>query len=198
MKKYYSFILVLSLLFVGCSKDDDGQSDEFDGSIQAVTNFVGSDLLNVMLDLGLEINLGNNPPAIDGQFLLSPNILENSNIDSDLIGSIFPDHLMKFYDQRGLELLYSAVGGNQSDQGVGSLISGEGNKFSIYLTTESDILGFKASTMYVLSGKLTQEGFTEFQMAGFMKDNYGNPGGVFIENGKGRIFVDGDALVEKQ
>jgi len=96
-----------------------------------------------------------------------------------------------------LTIDYSGSGGSQSDDGSGSFISGSGNNFSIFLTITSEISGYEADTLYVLSGTDDGDGFIDFQLAVFMKDNFGNPGGVFIEDNKGRIFVDGDNFVEQ-
>lgn len=197
MKKSLVYLFVLGLLFASCSKDDDKNSNEFDGSSSSISDYVGQELLDTMIDMGLIIHRGSRPPNIEGSYMMSPAILENTNVETDVIGTVFNDQYFKFYEQNGLELMYSGYGGSQSDVGVGSFISGDGKLFSVFLILESDIQGYKADTIFVMSGKVTDDGFVDFQMAAFMKDNHGNPGGVFIENDRGRIFVDGDGLVDK-
>lgn len=197
MKRVLSYVLVLSLFFVACSKDDDGKATGFDGSMNSISDFIGQDLLDVMIDLGLVIHEGSKPPVIEGEYVVAPCILDASNVEIDVIGTVFADQYLKLYNQRGLEVMYSAQGASQTDEGTGSFISGGGDYFSIFLITTSEIAGYQADTAYVLSGKKTVNGFEEFQMAAFMKNNHGNPGGVFIADGKGRIFIDGDGVVEK-
>lgn len=199
MKKI-KFLLICSLvlLLASCSSDDDSNGG-FDGSLSDIQNFVGPELYDIMTNLGLVIHPGNTPPTLQGGYYMQPCILFASNIQTDNIGANFP--AQTFYltnmNSSNLTIDYSGSGGTQSDDGSGSFISGSGNNFSIFLTITSVISGFEADTLYVLSGTDDGDGFIDFQLAAFMKDNFGNPGGVFIENGKGRIFVDGDNFVEQ-
>lgn len=198
MKKYFSFILLFSFLFFGCSKDDDGGSNSFDGSINSISNFVGSDILDTMIDLGMNINSGDNPPNIVGEYLSSPNVLENSNVPSDWPGRVFSDYQSEFSNQQGLQIDFSGFHptGNQIDEGYGSFISGDGNLFSVFLITETEIRDSKADTVIVYSGEISPDGIYSYQRAIFMKDNHGNST-VFLENGQGRILVDEDGLAER-
>jgi len=197
MKKYLSLFFLSMILFTSCSADDDGYSGDFDGTMASISDFVGSDLLTVMTDLGLVLYPGENPPVIEGDYLVSPTVLENSTIETDSIGRLFPDHSMTFYDQKNLRLKFSARGGIQNDTGAGAFISGSGNTISVFLVIRSEVNGLPVDGIYVISGRLEEEGIYDFQNAAFMKDNHGNPGGVFMENGEGRIFADGDGLVER-
>ncbi|QAA82274.1 hypothetical protein EI546_11330 [Aequorivita sp. H23M31] len=200
MKKSLSLLMILSLvLFVSCSKDDDNKAGEFDGSQDSVAEFLGADLLETLLDLGLIINTGNTPPNIAGEFLMAPVILQKSNVQGDYPGMSFPDYQMKFMNQIGLNVDFSGfhTTGVQRDIGDGSFISGSGKGFTVFLITETDISGYKADTAMVISGTMTEDGIKDVQFALFMKDNHGNPGGVFIDNQKGRIIIDGDGLCEK-
>ncbi|HZW77351.1 MAG TPA: hypothetical protein VFF21_03475, partial [Flavobacteriaceae bacterium] len=83
------------------------------------------------------------------------------------------------------------------DVGDGSFISGDGNKFTVYLITATESDTYRADTAIVISGKIENDGIHDIQLGFFMKDNYGNPGGNFIGNNEGRIIVDGDGLAEK-
>jgi|SRR5690554_19569 len=199
MKKYYLLILVASFLFVGCSKDDDGGSNtQFDGSISAISDFLGTDTFEIMVGLGMTINSGDNPPNIEGTYLSSPNILENSNIETDYPGRVFLDYQSEFTNQKGLLIDFSGLhlpGGSQVDVGNGAFISGEGNLFSVFLITETEIQGDKADTVIVYSGEISPDGIYSYQRGFFMKNNYGSE--VFIDNGKGRILNDEDGLAER-
>lgn len=204
MKKFINIKIVLLLLLtsfiISCSSDDDSSNDNFDGSLQDIRDFVTPELYNIMVGLGLNVNTGNTPPFIEGGYFLDPSELFASNIETDIIGTIFASQTFFLQDQNlnDLTITYQGSGGGQSDLGEGSFISGSGDNFSIFLTLESVIQGFVAETVYVLSGTNTSEGFVDFQLAAFMLNNNGNQGGVFIENGKGRIFIDSDGLVTRQ
>lgn len=205
MKNLRILLIVFVLTsFYGCSSDDNGGEDiNFDGSYEAIQKVIGEEALSNMVSLGMAINTGTNPPLVEGTYELTT-VLEASNDpwDQYLIGSAaaFPPQTFKLYDinLEKLTLLYSALGGSQSDQGAGAFISGNGNKFTIVLKLKSDGgNGTQADVARVLSGEKTSNGFINFQMASFMINNYGNPQGNWTENGQGRIFIDYDGLVKE-
>ncbi|HZH69836.1 MAG TPA: hypothetical protein VFD80_05250 [Flavobacteriaceae bacterium] len=197
--KNIKFLLICSLVLLisSCSSDDD--SGGFDGSTGDIKDFVTPELYDIMTELGLVIHTGNTPPLLEGGYYMSPCILSATNIETDNIGAAYASQTFYLSNMNAdnLTIDYAGGGGSQQDDGSGSFISGSGNDFSIFLTITSEISGYEADTVFVLSGTETNDGFVDFQLAVFMKDNNGNPGGVFIEDGKGRIFIDGDELVEK-
>jgi len=197
--KNIKFLLICSLVLLisSCSSDDD--SGGFDRSTGDIKDFVTPELYDIMTELGLVIHTGNTPPLLEGGYYMSPCILSATNIETDNIGAAYASQTFYLSNMNAdnLTIDYAGGGGSQQDDGSGSFISGSGNDFSIFLTITSEISGYEADTVFVLSGTETNDGFVDFQLAVFMKDNNGNPGGVFIEDGKGRIFIDGDELVEK-
>jgi len=198
MKRYLSFTFIIVFLFIGCSKDDDGVEEIFDGSTHSIIEFIGNDIYYEMVDLGLKIHPGNNPPNIEGKYLMSPSILENSNIPSDVNGRQFGDLLLEFLNQKGLEIQYTGEQSNISSVGKGSFISGSGENFSVFL----HVIATKPNQpnemeeILVFSGRIAPEGIYDIQCALFMIENNGNTG--VIENGQGRIFIDEDGLAERQ
>lgn len=197
MKKYFSLFFLATILFVGCSKDDDGGSEHFDGSINSITDFVGEEILDEMIDLGLGINPGDNPPNIEGKYLMSPSILESSNISYDIPGSTFNDLLMEFSKQKGLNIHYKGEQTKTSSVGKGSFISGDGDLFSVFLNviTVKENQPKEMEQIFIFSGRVAPEGIYDMQVALFMIENNGNSG--VIANGEGRIFVDGDGFTER-
>lgn len=198
MKKYFSIITVFILLFAACSKDDDGGNTDFDGSMQDIKEFVGSELLDTIVDMGMVINPGNKPPNIEGKYLMSPTILENSNVPSDYPGMIFNDLLLEFSRQNGLEIEFTGEQVSSSSVGKGSFISGSGKDFSVFLNaiTVREGQPNEMEQIFVFSGTVATEGIHDLQLAFFMVENNGNSG--VIDNGQGRIFMDGDGFSERQ
>lgn len=196
MKKYISILLLTAIVLTGCSKDDDG-SDSFDGSMTSISDFVGQEILDTMTDLGLTIHPGNKPPNIEGKFLMSPSILESSNIPSDTPGNLFSDLLLTFSNQKGLNIKYTGEQTQTSSVGKGSFISGEGDLFSVFLNVISTKTNQpkEMEEIYVFTGRITSEGIKDIQVALFMVENNGNDG--VIENGQGRVFIDGDNLARR-
>lgn len=201
MKRYLSFtfiIAVFTFLFVGCSKDDDGDQVNFDGSTNAIVEFVGSDIYDELINLGMEIHSGDNPPNIEGKYLMAPTILENSNVPTDIIGLQFNDLLLEFSNQKGLEITFTGVEAKANSVGKGSFISGSGDHFSVFLDiiNKRDMDPKEMEEIYVFSGRIAPEGIYDLQLSLFMVENNGNAN--TIENGQGRLFIDEDGLSERR
>lgn len=200
MKNFFSAALVLVLLMAACSKDDDKKFD-FDGSLTSITEFVGADLLNEMTDMGLIIYSGNNPPNVEGRYLMSPAVLKASNVPNEPypIGHRFADQEMEFKNQKGLDIEFhgeqATAGGTYT--GAGSFISGDGDNFTVFLSILAKKEGREKEVeeIFVYSGRISPEGIHDIQLALFMVDNKGQSG--VIDNGRGRLFIDEDGLAER-
>ncbi len=198
MKKtfYFSFVC-FCLLLTGCSSDDG--SNGFNGSRSDAEKIIGKDLLEIMEEMGLQVNYGANPTLVEGTYKILPCVLQATSVPGENPGRTFlpVTFTLSNQDNKKLTVEYSGYGGEEVDEGVGAFIAGEGNRVSIFLTLDSEIQGYTSKTAFVITGDLTDEGFTDFQLAVFMKDNHGNLGGIFMGNNEGRIFIDGDELVER-
>ncbi len=197
------WILIFTLL-ISCDLEDlieDNYEDyiptEFDGSIGSIEDFFNPNIVNSLQDLGFVIHPGNNPPnIIDGIYLASPFILQNSSVPGDNIGSTFQDYIITFFNQNSnlLTIDFTSENGNQSSDGYGSYISGSGNQFSIFLKTNTTYQGETAQFAYAISGSVAENGIENFQFANLMLDDNGDPGGFWIENNTGRLLHDGDSF----
>lgn len=201
-KLFIMAMLAMSIVFISC-EDDDEEDDSTelneDGLTQDITDLVPQDILTEMEDLGMQINGGDNPPTLENTYLGSPFILQSSNIESDWEGMTFPDFYATFEDQNNenLTIQYSYQNGGESGSGLGGFIVGENNEFSVFVeVTSENYLGEQASNVQVISGTLGDNEITDLQVALFMIDNNGNPSGVWIENGQGRIIYDEDGTSE--
>lgn len=191
------------LSFISCSSDDDSEPivvsvAQFDGSQQSVQNYATAELLETMQDLGLEVNLGNTPPNVSGLFLDSPNVLEATNIANNTPGTIYADTYFTIGNvntlTHSIDISYMTPGDTETSTGVGAVVSGHDNYFTIYAKHKITHDNGTADGIMVVSGRLTEAGISNFQFAAFMLDNHGLP--TFIANGKGRLFHDGDNLAQ--
>jgi hypothetical protein len=81
--------------------------------------------------------------------------------------------------------------------GIGAFITGEGNKFSIFVAIEYKIGSYTCETVEVYSGEIEENGIRNCQNVLIMVDDHGDPGNQWIGNGQGRLFKDGDGFSEK-
>lgn len=205
--------LILSLIIVilsisSCTTDatdvfsGDGDIIALDdnGLTPSINSFLPDSILQEMISLGMPINTGDKPPLLEGMYLANPLKLLASNIASDYVGQSFVDYTYNFHGQNHNNLTINVDYESSIDDavGVGSYIVGSDNDFTIFvqaLSTHPN--GSQANFVYVLSGRLSNRGIEDLNLALFMIDNQGNSGGVWIENGQGRVINDADLISEK-
>ena len=195
-------ILIAASLLSNCSSTDNAgiQTTVFNGSTQSIRNYTTPQLLAIISAMGLQINPGNSPPMVNGDYLASRLRLYASNIPNDEINSIFADTSFKLENQNRqkltLDLSYMTANGSEFSRRNKAVISGNGNRFSIFAKqTITEDFG-TAESIIVVSGELTETGITDFQFALFILDNHGVSD--FIANNHGRLFYDADNLAENQ
>lgn len=190
--KFVFGLLLLNLFLTGCGEDEE-PDDQFNGTIQSMEEFLTPELTEIMKELGMEFYTGNTPPNIEGQYLAIP-ILEATNIPTDVIGSTFLDAVLNFKEQNNSELSvkFSYKQANESGDGIGALIAGRDDLFSVLLKVSGQLNGSPYESVMVISGKLTSGGIESFKWALFSLENYGNAG--ILEKGQGRIFKERDNL----
>ncbi|MCU0445534.1 MAG: hypothetical protein MUE85_11515 [Microscillaceae bacterium] len=206
MKNYKAIFYVgkaiLWLLFLGlafqfqsCKKDD--EEVDPDGLIQAINDIVPDTTLNQMIALGMPINRGTTPPSLDKIYKASPFVLVKSNIPNDRpVGSLFADYKFKFYDYDASKFsvkIDAREGNISTSTGIGSFVSGEGNKFTIFAKIfSSSTNGNKSDLLVVMSGEKTTTGIKDFYYSLYMLNDYGDPNNDLIEKGQMRVIKDSD------
>ena len=172
-RNIYALCTAICALFavVSCSKSDDNNGDK--GGItnntfsSEVTKVVSQDLIKKMADAGATIYGGTNPPAVEGSFTTGALELIHSSfgIDKDPLRGRFDGFFYKFYGQNGsnIKIDYrNHSGGTYAAQGVNAVISGEGDKFSIFFIN-------KAGDLHAISGAFTGDAIEGFQETDYVK-----------------------------
>ena len=169
----YALCTAICALFavVSCSKSDDNNGDK--GGItnntfsSEVTKVVSQDLIKKMADAGATIYGGTNPPAVEGSFTTGALELIHSSfgIDKDPLRGRFDGFFYKFYGQNGSNIKVdykNHSGGTYAAQGVNAVISGEGDKFTIFFIN-------KAGDLHAISGTFTGDAIEGFQETDYVK-----------------------------
>jgi len=172
-RNIYALCTAICALFavVSCSKSDDNNGDK--GGItnntfsSEVTKVVSQDLIKKMADAGATIYGGTNPPAVEGSFTTGALELIHSSfgIDKDPLRGRFDGFFYKFYGQNGsnIKIDYrNHSGGTYAAQGVNAVISGEGDKFTIFFIN-------KAGDLHAISGTFTGDAIEGFQETDYVK-----------------------------
>ena len=172
-RNIYALCTAICALFavVSCSKSDDNNGDK--GGItnntfsSEVTKVVSQDLIKKMADGGATIYGGTNPPAVEGSFTTGALELIHSSfgIDKDPLRGRFDGFFYKFYGKSGsnIKIDYrNHSGGDYRAQGVNAVISGEGDKFTIFFIN-------KAGDLHAISGTFTGDAIEGFQETDYVK-----------------------------
>jgi hypothetical protein len=105
-----------------------------------------------MKGMGMEFNTGNTPPIIEGEYLVE-SILDATNIPSDVLGSSFIDAVLTFEEQDNKNLsvrfLYDQT--IESGEGIGALIAGKNNLFSVLLKVSGETHNSPTQSAMVIS-----------------------------------------------
>ena len=170
----YALCTALCALFavVSCSKSDDNNGNQGGGITNnnfssEVTKVVSQDLIKKMADGGATIYGGTNPPAVEGSFTTGALELIHSSfgIDKDPLRGRFDGFFYKFYGKSGSNIKVdyrNHSGGTYAAQGVNAVISGEGDKFTIFFIN-------KAGDLHAISGTFTGDAIEGFQETDYVK-----------------------------
>lgn len=207
---FYTFCVAIgTLLAISCSKSENSVEKQVKTSgfnIPAEAKaIIPEELIGKMAANGMTINEGTNPPNIQGIF--ATGVLEMiytslGEDDSYSVGKEIPSYRYKFYDQRGSKIKTDYINENiiANDQatGRGTIISGNGNKFTAYLDMDITDIEIKTRDVSVLSGEITPEGIKNFQY-GFLKmEKTGDFSERMVPVGTIRIWISKDKLAIKK
>jgi len=199
--QFLTLVLVLGIFSVGCKKDkkDDSKVEE-NGLTQEINNLIPDSIITKMIDLGMIINRGENPPVLNGTYFASPFVLKASNVPNDTPGYTFSDYSLTLFEQNNdnLSVKMDYYNGGESGTGIGGFVVGANNNFTVFAEVNSTYIGYTAKMVHVVSGTLTATGIEDLYFANFMLDNFGNAGGIWIAEGEGRIIYDSDGFSEKE
>ena len=156
------------LVMTSCSKSDDEKgeinNDNFSSEVTAVAS---KDIIQKMAAGGATIYGGTTPPEVKltsgflfhtGEIVLSHTTLGDKD---PLINKVQDGFFYRFYNQNGSKLkvdYFNQSGRTYAANGVDAVISGEGNKFTIFfLNKERDLVA--------LSGEFTGDAIKDFQQS---------------------------------
>ena len=173
-----------------------------DGLTEDIRNILPDDILEKVKELGIEINGGNNPPNIEGTYFLSPLILVRSNFaDGHSPGHKYDDMEITLSKQDNAKqtIVMDYKQSVQIGSGLGSFITGNGNKFTVYTPISGTFHGRPFKSVDIYSGEITSTGIKNLNHVLIMTQaaSYSLLGPNTIRNGQGRLFYDSDGFSER-
>ena len=205
----YTFCVAIgTLLAISCSKSENSVEKQVKTSgfnIPAEAKaIIPEEFIGNMAANGMTINEGTNPPNIQGIFAtgILKMIYTSLNYDTFPIGKEIESYRFKFYEQRGTKIKTDYINedilANDQATGRGTIISGNGNKFTAYLDMDITDIEIKTRDVSVLSGEITPEGIKNFQY-GFLKmEKTGDFSERMVPVGTIRIWISKDKLAIKK
>lgn len=189
----HTVAVLLPLLFVACSIS---QEPPVVALSPEVRQLVPDPILKTIEVLGVPVNTGEDPPYLEGTYLVTPFSLFSSSIRGECPGQIYSTYVVTFYevsdDLQKFRINYS--NGPESGFGVESAITGSGQDFTVFARIKSQYNGYKADLLHIVSGSVTDDGIRNLCFSSIIINNYGNPGQIWLDNGHGRAFIDSDGF----
>lgn len=189
--------LLAAVLLAGCKKSSVDPSKGLSAKIQGI---VPQAILDEMKAKGLAVNEGSQPPQLTGIFIANPYTLLSpySAQDGWQKGKVISDYKFRFYDQVGDEVKLDFKQSSETATGLGSFVSGFGNKFTIFAQTKGVQSGIQNTQLSVISGEIGSDGIINFQYAFTFTEKTGDASNsILIPVGKSRIWEDGNQLASK-
>jgi hypothetical protein len=184
-----------------------GERQTFYGNVVSfvtdpIKNVIPDEIVDQMDDY-MPIHNGINPPVIEGQYVVSPNILVYSTHGFSP-GDKFADYYVMFYNQDIINntLDFRAAekfdDGSSSGTGTGAFISGEGDDFSVFFNVDEETV-YSDYTIYtkkavIISGTMTDNGIKDLYHAFVMLEKSSDPKSHLVPVGTYRVFKDKDGL----
>ena len=205
----YTFCVAIgTLLAISCSKSENSVEKQVKTSgfnIPAEAKaIIPEEFIGKMAANGMTINEGTNPPNIQGIFAtgILKMIYTSLNYDTFPIGKEIESYRFKFYEQSGTKIKTDYINedilANDQATGRGTIISGNGNKFTAYLDMDITDIEIKTRDVSVLSGEITPEGIKNFQYAFLKMEKTGDFSERMVPVGTIRIWISKDKLAIKK
>lgn len=197
-------LLLLLFLQVGGCKEY-FSAPEPGGFSDAIIKIIPRQTIDSLRALGFPVYEGFDPPAIEGIYLMSPNVLTRRYSEQDglTIGYIFSDYKYRFSNQNDskneISLDYKSVPtATEEGQGLGGFLSGTDSLFTLFVEEKGVASNIPNRKVSIYSGIKTAGGIKNLEIAFVVLEKTGDDSNtVLIPVGTGRMIKDGDGLSEE-
>lgn len=210
-KRFYLLCIAIfaAFSFSACSSDKDENGPDLPPTPH-YEEYISTDTEAILKKLNFVIYKGDTPPNVEGKYFGNDIVVTNSTLLTDALLNVgkIGEMTYNLFNQKEnktisskLEFKYtsSSTFNTEEYSGVGTLISGTGNNFTIYSiydgVLQSSAGEAKAKLLYLISGTLVKDqngknsALKDVSSVLLMLDDYGDPLDVLIRNNNGRKFV---------
>ena len=195
--KTLTFLIGLSLLIAsGCSKDKGSDQDPGGNTL---TKLVPQAYLNEAKEMGFAIHIGDNPPNVEGEYLLAPWRFDKDNYNPPGVGTTpgstnADGFTLRLSEQKGTSLVVRYVGYYEGTKELSKpFIVGSGNNFTICRHIQmvgGSGANFSFPFVQLISGSKEGQTLRNVQMATIgLKADSPNEAGVTVD---GQISIRSD------
>jgi hypothetical protein len=202
-------LTVMAIGAVSCDDDDDDDDDnddtagdDDDGRIDDVpddvNDFLDSSDIEKLKAAGMPIYTGDNPPNIEGSYLL--NTLTIIYDEIGLEGMTVAQYTVTYFDQTengGVKQNYEAPDVGDTANGLGAFISGDGDCFTVFVDTTGMVSGCDYKLPAIHSACLTGSGMTDYFWGVLMKEKVGTGCDALIPVDAARVLEEIDGVAEE-
>lgn len=208
MKKYLLMMMaaVTMVAFVACGDDNKEDDEPVVTTDSRILSVIPNKYLSE-LKKHMTIYDGMNPPNVTGTYLMGPSTVlvfdSHYGWDHDPdFGTYYLDFTQQNEKNNTLSYREADADGVLRGSGHGAYICGEGNNFTVYLSTDntqkSDGKTITYTKATIISGTLTSEGIRNLRYAFLITNKSGDPDDqVVMMVGAYRVIKDKDEFTEK-
>lgn len=159
-----------------------------------VFNIMTKAQLDKLVSMGLPINEGITPPDIDSVYLHNSLKCTYDGSGDGRVGDYFASMKLRFnnFNPSDNTVKMSYVQSTESANGVGSIVSGSGNNFTVFTKNTGVLSGINFTSVTVFSGTKTATGITNFKYSLLILTKDADPGSLVIDANEGRTFIEED------
>lgn len=146
----------------------------------------------------MDIYKGDNPPAIDGEYVSSPHkLVYDSHSQKDEHDNIqFGDYCFAFNRNSNSTLTFRAIEGGQTINGHDLTVMGHDDYFTMYFIGEGTTNNIPFRKSYLISGRKTENGIADFYYAFIMLEKGTDPDDELMDINDYRVIKDGNDMAD--
>jgi hypothetical protein len=200
-KSLLALVFAMAVAFASCKKNDTTPTAQGPDLPAGIKTYVTQETLDSLKSLGVVIHEGSTPPALDGIFDYKPVkcIRDNSNVSK--VGLFFYAQRFKFSNlnpvSKEMIVLVKDVVLNEVLTSTEAHMSGNGNKFTVFINSTGLQYGIQSKVVLVISGEISGTNLINVTYTYFLAEKGPDPTGKLINAKTGRVFQDTNFISER-